>query len=66
MNIPATFQALENLKINLNGGWLYDRPNELHWATWGASVDWSVNDRITLIGEIYGSSAITVEGLAAP
>jgi hypothetical protein len=54
VNIPATFQALENLKLNLNGGWLYDRANELHWATWGASFDWSVNDRLTLIGEVFG------------
>ena len=54
VNIPATFQALENLKLNLNAGWLYDRPNDLHWATWGASVDWSVNDRSTLIGEVFG------------
>jgi hypothetical protein len=54
VNIPATFQALENLKFNLNGGWLYDRPNDVHWATWGASFDWSVNDRLSLIGEVFG------------
>jgi hypothetical protein len=61
VNIPATFQALENLKLNLNAGWLYDRPNELHWATWGASFDWSVNDRITLIGEVFGQLGHKVE-----
>lgn len=54
VNIPATFQALENLKLNLNAGWLYDRPNDLHWATWGAGFDWSINDRFTLIGEVFG------------
>jgi hypothetical protein len=54
VNIPATFQALENLKLNVNAGWLYDRPNEVHWATWGASFDWSVNDRFSLIGEVFG------------
>lgn len=61
VNIPATFQALENLKLNLNAGWLYDRPNDLHWATWGASFDWSVNDRITLIGEVFGQLGHKVE-----
>ena len=66
VNIPATFQALENLKFNLNAGWLYDRPNELHWATWGASFDWSVNDRITLIGEVFGQLGHHARGLAAP
>jgi hypothetical protein len=54
VNIPATFQIVENVKINLNGGWLYNRPNERHWATWGASFDWSVNDRISFIGEAFG------------
>jgi len=54
VNIPATFQLLENLKLNLNAGWLHNRPDDLHWATWGASVDWSVNDRISIIGEVFG------------
>lgn len=54
VNIPLTFQALENLKFNMNGGWLYDRPNELHWATWGAGFDWSVSERVSFIGEVFG------------
>ncbi len=54
VNIPLTFHALENLKFNLNGGWLYDRPAELHWATWGAGFDWSVSERVSLIGEVFG------------
>lgn len=54
VNIPVTFHTLENFKINVNGGWLYDRPNEFHWATWGAGFDWSVNDRISIIGEVFG------------
>ena len=61
VNIPATFQALENLKLNLNAGWLYDRPNDLHWATWGAGFDWSVNERISLIGEVFGQVGHKVE-----
>ena len=54
VNIPVTFQILENFKINVNGGWLHNRPDDLHWATWGASFDWSVNDRISIIGEAFG------------
>ena len=61
VNIPATFQALENFKLNLNAGWLYNRPNDLHWATWGASFDWSVNDRISLIGEVFGQVGHEIE-----
>ena len=54
INIPATYQPHESVKINFNLGWLYDRPNELHWATWGAGVDWSVSNLISIIGEVYG------------
>jgi hypothetical protein len=61
INIPATFQALENLKLNLNAGWLYARSNEVNWATWGASFDWSVNDRLTLIGEVFGQFGHEIE-----
>lgn len=61
VNIPVTFQLVENMKLNVNGGWLYDRAAELHWATWGASVDWSVNDRISLIGEVFGQLGHRVE-----
>jgi hypothetical protein len=54
INIPVTFEVLENFKINLNAGWLHNRPSDLHWATWGAGFDWSVNDRISIIGEAFG------------
>jgi len=54
VNIPATYQAAENFKINLNGGWLYNLPDERHWATYGVSFDWSVNDRFSIIGEAFG------------
>jgi hypothetical protein len=60
VNIPATFQLLEDFKINVNGGWLYDRPNDVHWATWGAGFDWSVNDRISIIGEVFGQLGHTI------
>ncbi len=35
INIPATFQVVENLKINLNAGWLHNLPNERNWAHLG-------------------------------
>jgi hypothetical protein len=54
VNIPVTFQAMETLKLNLNAGWLYDQTTRLHWATWGTSVDWCVNNHFSLIGETFG------------
>ncbi len=52
--VPVTFQVVETVKINLNAGWLYNPPDRRHWAAWGAGYDWSVNDRISLIGEAFG------------
>jgi hypothetical protein len=54
INIPATFQVVENFKINLNAGWLHNLPNDRSFGTWGASFDWSVSDKISLIGEAFG------------
>jgi hypothetical protein len=54
VNIPVTFQVLENVKLNLNGGWFFDHVDRLHWGTWGASIDWNVNERISIIGEVFG------------
>jgi hypothetical protein len=54
VNIPATFQVMENFKINLNAGWLHNVPGDFHWATWGAGFDWSLNNRFSLIGEAFG------------
>ena len=54
VNIPVTFQALENVKLNVNGGWFYDHVDRLHWGTWGASVDWNINERWSVIGEVFG------------
>ena len=60
-SIPATFQVVENFKINLNAGWLYDRPNELHWLTWGASFEWNFIKPMTLIAEVFGQSGHTLD-----
>jgi hypothetical protein len=54
VGILTTFRIVENVKVNLNGGWLNNLADGRHGATWGAGVDWSVNDRISLIGEAFG------------
>jgi hypothetical protein len=53
-SILTTFRIAENIKLNLNGGWLNNLADGRHGATWGAGIDWSVNDRISLIGETFG------------
>ena len=54
INVPVTIQVRDDFRINLNGGWLYDRPNKIHYATWGAGFEWNFVKPLTLIGEVYG------------
>lgn len=54
INLPVTLQATEALRINLNGGWLYDNVAKIHYATWGAGFEWAFMKPFTLIGEVYG------------
>jgi hypothetical protein len=54
INLPATFEISEQFKINLNAGWLYERPDDLHWFTWGAGFEWQFAQKFTLIGEVFG------------
>jgi hypothetical protein len=55
-NIPVTYTVSDTFKLNVNAGWLYDRPNALHYATYGAGFEWiPVQDGpITLIAEVFG------------
>jgi len=52
--VLTTFRVAENIKLNLNGGWLNNLADQRHLATWGAGIDWSLSDRISLIGETFG------------
>lgn len=53
-SVLTTFRIGESIKLNLNGGWLNNLADQRHVATWGAGIDWSLNDRISLIGETFG------------
>jgi hypothetical protein len=52
--VPVSLQVHEKLRINLNGGWLWDPSVREHYATWGAGFEWSFVDKFTLIGEVFG------------
>jgi len=56
INIPLTYMVSETFKLNVNGGWSYDRANALHYATYGAAFEWiPVKDGpVTLIAEVFG------------
>jgi hypothetical protein len=60
INVPVTFPLSEQFKINVNGGWLYDRVAALHWATYGAGFEWNFVKPLTLIGEVFGQAGQNV------
>lgn len=54
INIPVSFDIGKNLRLNVNGGYLYDAPTLGHYATWGAGAEWTLNPKVALIGEVFG------------
>ena len=47
----------DKLRINLNGGWLYDNVAKISYATWGAGFEWEFFEKKwTLIGEAFGQA----------
>lgn len=62
VNVPVTFALTEQFKINVNGGWTYDRVADLNWATWGAGFEWNFVKPLTLIGEVFGQAGHEIAG----
>ncbi len=56
INVPITLQIHDAVRINLNGGWLYDNLAKINYLTWGAGFEWNFVKPLTLIGEIYGQA----------
>jgi hypothetical protein len=54
VTVLVTTQPHENLRINVNGGWLYDNVADIGYATWGVGFEWAFVKPLTLIGEVYG------------
>ena len=53
--IPATMRLSENTRINLNGGWLWDRQTDRHYLTYGIGFDMRTPDNVwTLTLEMFG------------
>jgi hypothetical protein len=61
VNVPMTFALIEQFRLNVNGGWLYDRTADLHWWTWGAGFEWTLAKQLMLIGEVFGQAGQKVE-----
>lgn len=54
--VPATLRLSETMRINLNGGWLWDRTVDRHYLTYGAAFDWKLTEIVTLTTEVFGQA----------
>jgi len=54
LNVPFTIQASKDVRINVNGGWLYDAVERINYGTYGAGFEWNFVQPLTLIGEVFG------------
>jgi hypothetical protein len=55
--IPATLRLSDTARINLNGGYLWDRQADRHYLTYGAGVDLRTPDNVYIVTmEVFGQS----------
>lgn len=54
--IPATLRLSETMRVNLNGGWLWDRTVDRHYLTYGVGFDWKFTDTLQWTIEAYGQA----------
>src|SRR5947207_6319516 len=54
--VPATYRLSETMRINLNGGWLWDRRADRHYLLYGLGFDWKFTDRLQWTIEAFGQA----------
>lgn len=54
--IPATYRFSETMRLDLSGGWLWDKTVDRHYFTYGAAMDIKLNETITWTGEVFGQA----------
>ena len=54
--VPATFRFSDNVRVNLNGGWNWDRTLDRHYLTYGAAIDVRLTEVVTWTGEVFGQA----------
>lgn len=59
--IPATYRLSETMRINANGGWLWDRTTDRHFALYGIGFDWKFTDTLQWTIEAFGQAGPTVD-----
>ena len=54
--VPLTYRLSETMRINLNGGWLWDRTADRHYLTYGVGFDWKLTDTLQWTIEAFGQA----------
>ena len=54
--IPATWRLSEAMRINANGGWLWDRTSDKHYFTYGLGFDWKFTETLQWTIEAFGQA----------
>src|SRR5262245_44154969 len=54
--IPATYRLSETMRINVNGGWLWDRNTDRQFAFYCACLDWMFTDKLQCTIEAFGQA----------
>src|SRR3954454_8759696 len=54
--VPATYRLSETMRINLNGGWLWDRTVDRHYLLYGIGWDWKFTELLQLTVEAFGQA----------
>jgi hypothetical protein len=54
--VPATFRLSETMRINFNGGWLWDRTVDRHYLTYGLGFDWKFTEVLQWTIEAFGQA----------
>jgi hypothetical protein len=54
--VPLTYRLNETMRINLNGGWLWDRMADRHYLIYGAGFDWKLTETLQWTIEAFGQA----------
>jgi hypothetical protein len=65
--VPATYRLSETMRINLNGGWLWDRTADRHYLLYGIGWDWKFTETLQFTVEAFGQAGqVDVPGVTRP
>jgi hypothetical protein len=57
--VPATYRFSETMRVNINGGWLWDRTVDRHYLTYGLGFDWKFTDVLQWTIEAFGQAGVS-------